>query len=136
MTNDFQRSQRLPAHAETLASLALDANAAARMEAQATRLHMQGRKRGKLFLAPVMADSAMDIMLCLAVGEFQGISVSAAALATANLLSRAETDAFIDRLVQAGLAVITGVAPEGRAVGLTPLGSARMRGFLNDYPDV
>lgn len=136
MTYDSQPSHQLSTAMPTPESSALDADATAWLEARATRLHMIGRRRSRLFLAPVMADSAMDIMLCLTVGELQGQAVSAAALATANVLSRAEADDFIDKLVQAGLAVITGVKPEGRTVGLTPLGSARMRGFLNDYPDV
>jgi AcrR family transcriptional regulator len=108
----------------------------ARLESKASRMHLLNRLRGQHFLAPVMADSAMDVMLSLFVGEMQRRAVSGVALATANLLSRAEVDSLIDRLVQAGLAVITGLEPDGRSVGLTPLGSARMRSFINDYPDV
>jgi len=112
------------------------ASAEAATASKATRMHMLGRFRGQHFLTPVMADSAMDVMLSLLVGELQNCDVSETALATANLLSRKETNALIDRLVQAGLAVLTGHEPDGRTVGLSPLGSARMRGFVNDYPDV
>jgi len=108
----------------------------ARLEAKATRIHSLGRLRSKYFFTQIMADSSMDVMLSLFVGELQATAVSEAALAVANLLSPAETDALIDRLVQAGLAVTTGQAPDGRTVGLSPLGSARMRSFINDYPDV
>ena len=97
---------------------------------------MLGRLRSKHFFAPVMADSAMDTMLSLFVGELQSSSVSDTALAVANLLSREETDLMIDKLVHAGLAIVTGEESERRTVGLTPLGSARMRSFVNDHPEV
>lgn len=106
------------------------------LEAKATRMHTLGRLRGKHFFTPVMADTAMDVMLSLFVGELQSSIVSDTALAVANLLNREETDAIIDRLVQAGLAVVTAQEPDRRTVGLTPLGSARMRSFVSDYPDV
>jgi predicted transcriptional regulator len=99
-------------------------------------MHMLGRLRGKHFFTPVMADSAMDVMLSLLVGELQSSTVSDTALAVGNLLNRDETETIIDRLVQAGLAVVTGNEPDRRTVGLTPLGSARMRSFVSDYPDV
>lgn len=99
-------------------------------------MHTFGRLRGKHFFTPVMADTAMDVMLSLFVGELQSSKVSDTALAVGNLLNREETDAIIDRLVQAGLAVVTAQEPERRTVGLTPLGSARMRSFVSDYPDV
>jgi len=106
------------------------------LEAKATRMHGLGRLRGKHFLAAVMADSAMDVMLCLLVGELQGIPVSDTALAVGNMLSREETDLMIDKLVNAGLAVVTSHDGNRRIVALTPLGSARMRSFVADYPDV
>ena len=106
------------------------------LEAKATRMHMLGRLRAKHFFTPVMADSAMNVMLSLFVGELQSSTVSDTALAVGNMLSPAETDALIDTLVQAGLAVVTAQEPDRRTVGLTPLGSARMRSFVSDYPDV
>ena len=99
-------------------------------------MHMLSRFRGQHFLTPIMADSAMDVMLSLFVGELQRCEVSETALSTANLLSRKEANVLIDKLVQAGLAVLTGHEPEGRTVGLSPLGSARMRSYVNDHPDV
>ena len=105
-------------------------------EAKAARIHGLGRLRGKYFTAPVMGDSAMSMMLSLFVGELQSRPVSDMALAVGSMLSREETDLMIDKLVSAGLAVITGLEPNRRIVGLTPLGSARMRSFVNDYPDV
>ena len=106
------------------------------MEAKAARIHKLNRFRGQHFVSHAMADSSMDVMLSLLVGELQNCDVSEMALATANVLSRKETSALVDRLVQAGLAVLTGHEPDGRTVGLSPLGSARMRSFVNDYPDV
>lgn len=108
----------------------------ARTEAKAARLHGLGRLRGKYFATPVMGDSAMSMMLSLFVGELQSRPVSNMTLAVGSMLSREETDLMIDRLVSAGLAVITGLEPNRRIVGLTPLGSARMRSFVNDYPNV
>lgn len=108
----------------------------AQLEAKAAHMHILGRLRGQHFFTPVMADSAMDVMLSLFVGELQSSPVSDTALAVGNLLSRTEADAVIDKLVQAGLAVVTGEMPDRRTVGLTPLGSARMRSFVSDYPDV
>ena len=108
----------------------------ARLEAKAVNMHMLGRLRSKHFYAPVMADSAMNVMLSLFVGELQSSKVSDTALAVGNMLSPQEVDAFIDNLVQAGLAVVKGEEPERRTVGLTPLGSARMRSFVSDYPEV
>ena len=106
------------------------------LELKAARLHTLSRFRGQHFVTPIMADSAMDVMLSLFVGELQNCDISETMLATANLLTRRDVSIIIDRLVQAGLAVLTGHEPDGRTVGLSPLGSARMRSFVNDYPDV
>ena len=106
------------------------------LEAKAARLHMLGRLRGKHFFTPVMADSAMDIMLSLLVGDLQSNPVSESLLAVGNMLNREEARSMVDRLVQAGLVTVSGDDPEQRTVGLTPLGSARMRSFVSDYPDV
>lgn len=109
---------------------------AARLEAKATRIHALNRRRSTLFLTPVMADNAMDVMLSLFVGESQSTRVGEDTLAMANVLSRDDVARFVDSLVQAGLAVTTGNKPGGRAVGLSPLGSVRMRSFVNAFPDV
>lgn len=120
---------------QPLADLA-DAAQSASLQVKAGRMHMLGRLRSKHFYAPVLADRAMDIMLSLLVGELQSSRVSDMALAVGNMLSREEACTVIDNLVQAGLVVVSGEWPERRTVGLTPLGSARMRSFVNDYPDV
>ncbi len=103
---------------------------------KATRMHMLSRLRGRHFFAPVMADSAMDVMLSLFVGELQSSPVSDTAIAVGNLLTREDTQAIIDRLVQADLAYEAGAEPDRRIIALTPLGSARMRSYVSDYPDV
>ncbi|WP_250890258.1 hypothetical protein [Sphingobium nicotianae] len=136
MSNDAQRGKSPAFHAATPETGSAGAGPEVRLEAKATRLHTLSRLRGKHFFTPVMADSAMDVMLSLFVGELQSSKVSDTALAVGNMLNREETETIIDRLVQAGLAVITGHEPDRRTVGLTPLGSARMRSFVNDYPDV
>ncbi len=136
MIGRFQGAASLCTNEELYRGAALCAGHEAGMESKAARMHMLSRFRGQHFVTPVMADSAMDVMLSLFVGELQRCGVSETALATANLLSRKETSALIDKLVQAGLAVLTGHEPDGRTVGLSPLGSARMRSFVNDYPDV
>lgn len=109
---------------------------AASIEGKAARMHAFGRLRGQHFGTALMADSAMDMMLSLFVGELQSSPVSDTALAVGNKLSREEADLMIDKLINAGLAAETGANPDRRTVGLTPLGSARMRSFVNDYPDV
>jgi len=133
---DVHQSVRLSMDVELPGGGTSGARDDAGLETKATRIHTLSRMRGKHFLAPAMADSAMDIMLSLFVGELQSSPVSGAALALANLLSRDETDDLIGTLVQAGLVTTTGLEPERRSVGLTPLGSARMRSFVSAYPDV
>jgi len=106
------------------------------LEAKATRMHELGHRRGRHFGAPAMADSAMAVMLSLLVGELQSAPVSDAALAAGNRLSREAVDLVVDKLVSAELAIVTSHEEDRRIVALTPLGSARMRSFVNAYPDV
>lgn len=136
MSNSARRDRKSASQPDLPATIGNPSQQDAALEAKATRMHMLGRLRAKHFCVPVMADSPMDIMLSLFVGELQSSKVSATALAVGNLLSREETDLFIDKLVHAGLAVVTGQGSDRRTVGLTPLGSARMRSFVNDYPAV
>lgn len=136
MIGQIQRSVGLRATIERHRDAMLRAASDASLCSKAARMHMLSRFRGQHFLTPVMADSVMDVMLSMLVGELQNCDVSETRLATANLLTRKEAGAIIDKLVQAGLAVVTGHEPEERTVGLSPLGSARMRSFVNDYPDV
>lgn len=134
MSNSTERDD-MPARAEQGAVIHPSEMDAA-IEAKAARMHGLGRLRDKYFGASVMGDGAMSMMLSLLVGELQGRPVTSGALAVGGLLSREETDLMIDKLVSAGLAVVTEAGPDRRTVGLTPLGSARMRSFVNDYPDV
>jgi len=136
VSEKVQRGNRPFAAWGTIAANGDEPRADARLEVKAGRMHMLGRLRSQHFFTPVMADSAMDVMLSLFVGELQSCPVSDTALAVGNLLTRGETHAIIDKLVQAGLAVVTDIEPDRRTVGLTPLGSARMRSFVSDYPDV
>ena len=136
MIGHVRRNIGINSNIEQYCRAALGASHEAGIESKAARIHTLNRFRGQHFLTPVMADSSMDVMLSLFVGEMQDCDVSEMALATANMLSRKETSALVDKLVQAGLAVLTGHEPDGRTVGLSPLGSARMRSFVNDYPDV
>jgi biotin operon repressor len=108
----------------------------AALQAKVARMHMLGRLRSKHFYTPVLADRTMDVMLSLLVGELQGSAVSGTALAVGNMLSREELCSVIDKLFQAGLVIVSGEEPERRTVGLSPLGSARMRSYVSDYPDV
>ena len=106
------------------------------ISAKAARIHALSRLRARYFTSRILADSAMDVMLSLFVGEVQEIELSEATLALANLLSRDEVTLLVNNLVHAGLAVVTGDEPERRTVGLTPIGSARTRSYVNDYPVV
>ena len=93
-------------------------------------LHRQGRRRASHFGTPLLLDHAMNMMLSLLIAEIEEIVVSESAVLMANEAPRDGTGALIDQLVHAGLAAATGAKPGRRTVGLTPLGSARMRGFV------
>ncbi|MBO9671128.1 MAG: hypothetical protein J7485_11480 [Sphingobium sp.] len=81
-----------------------------------------------------MADSAMAMTLSLFLGELKSVSLTHGTLALVNMLDDDEAQAVIESLIHAGLAVVTGANLERRTVGLTPLGSARMRSFVRGYP--
>jgi len=57
-------------------------------------------------------------------------------LSMVTLLDGDGAQQTIETLIHAGLAVVTGENPERRTVGLTPLGSARMRSYIMDHPDL
>jgi len=103
---------------------------------RALRLHELVKVRDHHFRRSVMADSAMAMMLSLFLGELKSISLTQATLALVNMLDDDDAERVIDTLILAGLAVVTGETPERRSVGLTPLGSARMRSFVGNYPEV
>ncbi len=97
---------------------------------QAMRLHRIGRRRARHFGTPLLLDHDMNMMLSLLIAEIEQIVVSEAAVLLANEAPSAAQAALIDNLILAGLAAATGTMPGRRTVGLTPLGSARMRGFV------
>lgn len=109
---------------------------AGRLVAKAAAIHRLSRMRSKHFRTSLLADSAMALLLSVFVAEQQAIEVGERALALANDLSLAEGTAILNNLVHAGLVVISGTDTERRSVGLTPIGSARTRSFIDDYPDV
>lgn len=106
-----------------------------RVAVRAAALHELGRRRARVMVAPVMADPAMNIMLSLFIAQCQCITVTDKGLLLANDVPPGEGGALLDRLVQAGLIQVTGETPGQRSVGLAPLGSARMRTYICDYPD-
>lgn len=83
-----------------------------------------------------MSDSTMGVMLSLFQGELASIPLSESNVALTNMLEASEARRIIESLIQAGLIVVTGENPERRTVGLTPLGSARMRSYISDHPDI
>jgi hypothetical protein len=102
---------------------------------RAIRLHELVKVRDYHFRRSIMADSAMAMMLSLFLGELKSVSLTVSTLALVNMLDDDETHTIIESLIHAGLAVVTGVTPERGTVGLTPLGSARMRSFVRDHPE-
>ena len=103
---------------------------------RAVHLHELVKVRDSHFRRSVMADSAMAMMLSLFLGELKAISLTQGTLSLVNMLDDDEADRVINSLIHAGLAVVTGENPDRRTVGLTPLGSARMRSFVSDYPEI
>lgn len=103
---------------------------------RAVRLHELVKVRDHHFRRSIMADSAMAMMLSLFLGELKSVSLTQGTLSLVNMIDEDEANGVIESLIHAGLAVVTGETPERRTVGLTPLGSARMRSFVSDYPDV
>jgi len=108
----------------------------AAIEAKAQRLLGLIRARDTLFRRRVMADSAMNAMLSLFLAEIRSVPLNETTLALVSLLDDGDGRQTIDTLIHAGLAVVTGETPERRTVGLTPLGSARMRSYIMDHPDL
>ncbi|GEM_PF-1933841 len=103
---------------------------------RAARLHELVKVRDRHFRRSVMADGAMAIMLSLFLGQLKSVSLTPATLSLVNMLDEEDAQRTLNSLIQAGLAVVTGENPERRTVGLTALGSARMRSFVSDYPEI
>ncbi len=104
--------------------------------ARALRLHELVKVRDHHFRRSIMADGAMALMLSLFLGELKSVVLTQGTLSLVNMLDEDEASGIIESLISAGLAVVTGESPERRTVGLTPLGSARMRSFVRDYPEI
>ncbi len=103
---------------------------------RAVRLHELVKARDHHFRRSIMADSAMAVMLSLFLGELKSVSLTQSTLSLVNMLDEDEAAEVIESLIHAGLAVVTGEMSERRAVGLSPLGSARMRSFVSDFPEL
>ena len=107
-----------------------------KLEAKGRRLLELVKQRDDYFRRSVMADSSMGVMLSLFLAELGGVPVTEHCLTLTNLLEGDEGKSVIHNLIYAGLVVVTEEHTERRTVGLTALGSARMRGFISDYPDI
>ena len=103
---------------------------------RAVRLHELVKVRDYHFRRSIMADGAMAMMLSLFLGELKSVGLTKTTLALVNMLDDDDANSVIESLIHAGLAVVTGQSPERGTVGLTPLGSARMRSFVRDYPEI
>ena len=108
----------------------------AKLGAKGQRLLDLTREREKYFRRSVMSDTVMSVMLSLFLAELKAVPLTQATLALINLLDDDEGRGVVESLTHAGLAAVTGANPDRRTVGLTPLGSARMRSFISDYPDI
>jgi hypothetical protein len=106
------------------------------LEARAVALHSLNRLRVRHFVSPALADPAMSLMLTLFIGECQAIMLGEQGVLLANQVESAPGATLLDTLVHAGLIVATGETPGRRSVGLTPLGSARMRAFIADSSEL
>lgn len=107
-----------------------------RLEVKAQRLLDLAKQRDTYFRRSIMADHTMGVMLSLFLAELKAVPLTDTTLALVNLLEGDEGRGVVESLIHAGLVVVTGGNPERRTVGLTPLGSARMRSFISDYPDI
>ena len=108
----------------------------AALEAKAQRLLGLWKARDAHFRRAVMGDGAMGAMLSLFLAEIRSVPLSEAALSLVTMLDAESGRCTIETLIHAGLASVTGDTPERRTVGLTPLGSARMRSYITDHPDL
>jgi len=108
----------------------------AALHAKAARLHDLSRQRDRHFRRSVMADAAMAIMLSLFLSEMEGVPLSQGNLSLLNLIEDEQVETMLEQLIHAGLADVTGENPERRTVGLTALGSARMRSYVGDFPEI
>lgn len=73
------------------------------LERRAAELHALSRRRTDLFNRPVMADTAMDIMLTALIAHEQGTVLTRLSAAMANRLPLASADSMIEELIGARL---------------------------------
>jgi HD superfamily phosphodiesterase len=103
---------------------------------RAVRLHDLIKLRDQHFRRTVMADSAMSIMLSLLLSEIQSVALTESTLTLVNFLDEGETRAILAQLIHAGLVEANGQDSERRSVGLSALGSARMRSYVSGHPQI
>lgn len=96
-------------------------------DAAALRLHAANRHRAAHFGAPVMADSAMDILLSLLLARSNARAPSVAALALAHGMTPDKCHDLIGQMVQAGLVLRAG---DGASVRLSQRGERLLRDYL------
>ncbi|CAN5262917.1 hypothetical protein BH10PSE13_BH10PSE13_13810 [soil metagenome] len=109
-------------------------DAASVLETKAEAMHALSQRRKRHFVSTALHDAGMTLMLTLFIAECRSIDAGEQSVLLANHIAPLEGAALIDTLVQAGLVVVTGTMPGRRSVGLTPLGSARMRAYIADFP--
>jgi len=109
-------------------------NAASILEAKAEAMHSLWQLRKRHFVSTALHDAGMGIMLTLSIAESRSFDAGEQSVLLANQIAPLEGAALVDTLVQAGLVVATGTIPGRRSVGLSPLGSARMRAYIADFP--
>lgn len=106
------------------------------LERRARRLHALVKRRDACFMRPVLADHAMAVMLSLFIADLRDEPMTGRALALANLLEASQLSPLLEQLVEAGLVIISGEGDERRRIALSSAGSARMRSFISDFPDI
>ena len=117
---------------------------------KARRLQTLIGRRRALFPEPAMADASMMVMLTLFLAECEDQPLTGAALAHKVGLAVTQAGEVVAALDRAGLVRVgglhegsalpgqaqAGAGLEATKLGLTPMGSARMRSYLGDYPAI
>jgi hypothetical protein len=106
------------------------------LEAKAARIHALCALRHQQFAHPPLNDQGMSIMLTLFIAQIQGLDLKSAALGQANDILHQPLEALLQQLIQAGLVEVTGRDPATQSVGLSPIGSARMRSYIDAFPAI
>jgi predicted transcriptional regulator len=96
----------------------------------AAKMHALNRRRAFHFNTPVMADSAMDVMLTVLIAQEQHVPISLNAIIMANRLQQDSCEKLLGDLASAGLLCRKGA--EG-AVRLTTKGLAQMQEYLRVF---